>query len=178
MHYMWKGTRFSPSLLFVVVVWGESLGTRLALQSNPPHNVTLTNKALQSNTPHNVTLTNKDLQSNLHTMLPWQTRRQSRGRQAQGGRAGWIWWCWETSPGCRGAAEVAVCTQEKWKTWSGWYREVWKVKPFDMLTFSSTVTLIYAKGWTLTRSVLQHTIPAALKMVTFNLGAWNWDYAI
>jgi len=26
-----KGTRLSPSLLFIIIVWGESLGTRLAL---------------------------------------------------------------------------------------------------------------------------------------------------
>jgi len=28
-HHMQKGSRLSPSLLFIIVVWGESLGTRL-----------------------------------------------------------------------------------------------------------------------------------------------------
>jgi len=36
LHHVWKGTRFSPSLSFVVVVQGESLGTRLTLYSAYP----------------------------------------------------------------------------------------------------------------------------------------------
>jgi len=31
LHHVRKGTRLSPSLLFVIVVWGESLETRLII---------------------------------------------------------------------------------------------------------------------------------------------------
>jgi len=33
LHHVQKGTRLSPSLLFIVVVLGESLGTRLVPDS-------------------------------------------------------------------------------------------------------------------------------------------------
>jgi len=35
LHYVRKGTRLSPFLLFVVVMWGESLGKRLVQQREP-----------------------------------------------------------------------------------------------------------------------------------------------
>jgi len=47
-----------------------------------------------------------------------------------------------------------------------WYAYIFKHSNF----------LIFTKRWTLTGSVLQHTIPAALKLVTLNLGAWNWGF--